>query len=210
MIITSVEEQKKNKERKSVFVDNRYAFGMDEEDWFKLGLYVGMEIDENTIEKINETCNYSKAKKYAVKSLTFKMQSQQEMAKKLEQKGYDPEIIKKVVDHLVQMEYINDRLFAQKYIKQAMNLKKLGVQRIRQELSIKGIRRDVIDDALSQFDNSQEDVLYEMVQKKMKTLKDFDVKSLNSLRGHFIRKGYLMNSINRCIEQIITESNNEK
>ncbi len=212
MVITSVETQKKNKARKSIFIDNKYAFSIDEEDFFRLNLYVGNTLTEDKIAQINRTCNYSKAKKKAMKAILFKMRSEFEVYKKLEAYGFDEPIINEVIEHLKELEYINDDLFAEKYIKYALNHKRFGKERIIQELIKRGVKAHRIYHYIDQIEENEKTRLRPMIEKKMSTVtemndKQMNDKQMNRIRNYFIRRGYKLVDINDCINELII--NNE-
>ncbi len=204
MIITSVETQKKNKHRKSIFIDNKYAFSIDEEDCFRLNLYVGNTLTEDEIVQINRTCNYSKAKKKAMKAILFKMRSEREVKRKLELYGFDDATIEEVIRHLIGLDYINDHLYTEKYIKYAFSMKKFGKKRVSQELVKRGIDPNIISHYLDLIEDDERKRLRPMVEKKLRTIKVMDEKNLNRVKSHFIRRGYKLDDINECIN-IVTE-----
>lgn len=214
MVITAIDPQKNNPERKSVFVDGKYAFSVDEENLFKLDLYVDREITEEEIQSINQVCNISKAKKIALRYIVFKPRTEYEIRVKIKEQGFDEQIIQIVVDQLKEMEYINDRLYAEKYIKDALKLKKIGVKRIYVELQQRGIEREIIEEQINACNPDECEILKPLVQKKLGNISwdecsqpdeiSYQAKSaqLNKIRSYFIRKGYSLETINRCLDEI--------
>ncbi|WHH59401.1 RecX family transcriptional regulator [Petroclostridium sp. X23] len=207
MTITHAEAQKKNSSRMSVFIDGKYAFGIDEEDWFRLDLHVGKEVTQQDIERINETCNYSKAKKAAVKYSVYKRRTAFEMIKKLEQQGFDDFVIERVIGQLQQLGYIDDREYACRFIKDARNLKKFGEHRIYLELQRKGIDEKTIYDELNKAQLDDREVLEPLIRKKIASVSCGDDNALIKIKNYFLRKGYSFEMINKVIHDIIHESN---
>ena len=205
MKITSVEIQKKNPDRRSVFVDGSYCFGIDEEDWFKLNLYVGQDITKQEIERINRLCNVAKAKKQAIKYISYSMRTAFQVAKRLEQQGFDEPVIEEVIGHLKQLQYIDDPQYAAKYIKDAIHIKNFGLHRIVLELQAKGICQDMIDRQLAGVAFDERRALKPLLQKKLSRMKVPDEKCLNRVRNYFIRRGYCLKVINEMIEEILLE-----
>ena len=205
MKITSKEIQKNNPHRFSVFIDGKYAFGIDEEDWFRLKLYVGKELAESDIEEINEQCNFTKAKKQAIKYILYKARTSFEVVKKLEILGYDEDIIEKVVQELKSLSYIDDELYVEKYIKDAINLKKYGNHRIKIELQRKGIKDDIINKKLEELNIDEKEQLRFMIEKRINRYQSIELKTLNKLRSYFIRRGYNLSDINNLLQEILDE-----
>ena len=89
------------------------------------------------------------------------------------------------------------------------NLKKHGKNRIKQELTLKGINKDIIDNVLSEIEDTDMDTLCEMVKKRLKG--NFDKKNTDRVIRYFIYRGYSIDEIKNCIrksEQEETEKGN--
>ncbi|MDK2798414.1 MAG: regulatory protein [Clostridiales bacterium] len=205
MTITSIENKKKNSSKKSIFVDGKYVFSIDEEDLFRLNLYVGKEITKQEIENIRQICNYSKAKILAIKFIVFKKRTEYEVKTKLEKLGFDHSVIEKVLDYLKQSGYVNDAVYTKKYIKDALTLKKWGIYRIRYELQMKGIDEGTIQHELTkiEFDEKQNQILKALVEKKLSSVRNLDERSLNKIKNYCIRKGYDLNAVNKVINELL-------
>jgi len=211
MVITSIEVQKRNKNRRSVFLDNKYSFSVDEEDVIRLDLYEGKEISEQDIDDINRICNFSKAKRQALNYITYKMRTAYEVQNMLRQKGFDEPVVKDVVDNLIELDYINDCVYAKKYIKDAYHLKKMGAKRIFSELQMKGIDDSIIQAALDNFDYDEKEALMMIIDKKLQRIHcQVDEKELNKLRNSLLRKGYTLRDINDCINECKNINHNNK
>ncbi len=206
MKITDAQPQKNNANRKSVFIDYTYALSMDEEDWLKMKLSVGQEISEQQIQQIQEVCNYSKAKKKALRYITFKMRTALEVKEKLKQDGYTTEIAEQVIAYFKELDYINDDTYTYKYIRDSVQLKKWGAKRIIMELQVKGVAQETILKHIETQTAHENEQLILLIQKKFRTIKSHDEKSLNRIRNYFIRRGYSLYSINTCIKKIMNDS----
>jgi regulatory protein len=98
--ITSVEKNRKNKDRLSVYIDGRFSFTISEEDYISLNLYEQSEISEETLEYIKDTLNVREARAKAVRYLSLKLRTEKEVREKLLNEGYDPDCTTKVIDEL--------------------------------------------------------------------------------------------------------------
>ncbi|MFY9568924.1 MAG: hypothetical protein WAP56_07110, partial [Acetivibrionales bacterium] len=123
MVITSIERSRKHKDKLSVFIDGKFSFTISEEDYLSLNLYEKSEITEETIEYIKNTVNFQKAKARAVRYLSLKIRTEQEVRDKLKSDGYDRECISRVIEELKAIGYINNKLYAQKYVFDRSKLK---------------------------------------------------------------------------------------
>jgi regulatory protein len=57
MEITSVEKNKKNKDRMSVYIDGRFSFSISEDDYLAMHLYDKSQINAEEIDYIKNTLN---------------------------------------------------------------------------------------------------------------------------------------------------------
>ena len=71
-VITKIETQKRNPKRRSVFIDGKFAFGLDEEVLYKLGVKKGDSLTEQQIKKITKEERKKEAKDVALKILSFR------------------------------------------------------------------------------------------------------------------------------------------
>ena len=83
--VTSIEPQKK-KERFNIFVDGKFAFGLDAETVVKSGLKIGQEISEKEIEKLVFENEIKKLMEKALRFLAFRPRSEKEVHSQLNKK----------------------------------------------------------------------------------------------------------------------------
>jgi regulatory protein len=99
-------------------------------------------------EPLNEPGLYE----YAVKALGRRMRSEAElrrlMAARAEPGERGEAAVRAVVGRLKERGYLNDRSFAETYARLRQENEKLGARRVRQDLQQKGVRTDVIEEAV--------------------------------------------------------------
>ncbi|HOQ00788.1 MAG TPA: regulatory protein RecX [Acetivibrio clariflavus] len=166
MIITSFEKSSKNKDMISVFIDNQYAFSLPEEEYLRLGLYEKSEITEEELGYIKREVLIKSAKSKAIKYVSLKLMSEKELYTKLLSKGFDEEISRIVVDDLKALGYINDKIYAQKFVFERSKLKPKSKKMLRMELSSRGISDDIIDEVLDNFEYDEITVIERLIKKK--------------------------------------------
>ncbi|SBS37945.1 Regulatory protein RecX [Marinomonas spartinae] len=111
---------------------------------------------------------------HAMTILASRDHSTKEMAHKLKIKGHEEESIAKAIASLLEVNYLNDRRFAESYTRSRAN-KPLGPQRIKQELKQKGIKDDVISQVFEESDADWFELARELKQRKFgeEVTKDF-------------------------------------
>lgn len=189
MRITKIEQQKKNKKRYSVFIDNEFKFGMIGEDVLFFKLKEGMEIDEKKYEYILENVILTEAKDKAIRFLGYRPRTKKEMYNKLCTYEYPENVIESVMALLEQYGYINDFHYAETYIKEKTGLKNEGLYKIKYDLKYKGISQDLIERALAEFSYNPLNSILKLINKKL-TLNNYDEKDKQKVYNYLVRKGF--------------------
>ncbi len=151
--------------------------------------------------------NYDETKDKALRLLEFRSHSEKELADKLKRAGSVDEDIEKVLDFCREYGFVNDEQYAARKARDLQNLKKYGRQRIIMELRQKGIAEEFIDSALLDLEESEEDILYPLVLKKLGG--NFEKKNIDKCIRYFIYRGYNFRDIKSCVERVKTEETNE-
>ena len=144
--------------------------------------------------------NYEEAKEKALKYLEFKSYCEKELSDKLRRSGADEEIVSQVVSFLKEYKLINDLDYARRYSRDLQNLKKLGKNRIITEVKIKGLSSGIIDTVISELPVQEENILEEMINKRLKG--NFDKKNKDKTIRYFIYRGYSLDEIKDCINKL--------
>lgn len=206
--ITNIEQQKKNKSRFSVYVDDVYAFGISEDTMMnhRKKLKVGEEIESTFIDDVLSTEEAQKAFDSAVVLLSFRSRSEKELRTRLAQKGYEENWIDKAIEKLKYYGYLSDESFARLFAKDRQNLKKLGSRGIKAELKQKGIDNDIINEVIGEIcsDEKELEQAISLCEKKYRTLgKDPIPKQKQKLMQFLVRKGYSFDIAGKAISSVL-------
>lgn len=209
MKITKIEPQKRNRKRMSVYIDGAFAFGVDMEVAYVCGLKEGLEVDKEWIDAVVQKEELLRAQNYALNLLSFRARSEKEIAERMAQKGYEPFIIDKTIAYLKEQGYINDKAFAEAFIKDKSELNGYGRNRIRWELYKKGVSRELVDELLEEVVTPDEE--YEkakmLAERKMKLWqKDPKPVQYRKLSGLLARKGYPFDLVSKVARELVYES----
>lgn len=209
MKITKIEPQKRNRKRMSVYIDGAFAFGVDMEVAYVCGLKEGLEVDKEWIDAVVQKEELLRAQNYALNLLSFRARSEKEIAERMAQKGYEPFIIDKTIAYLKEQGYINDKAFAEAFIKDKLELNGHGRNRIRWELYKKGVSRELVDELLEKVVTPDEE--YEkakmLAERKMKLWqKDSKPVQYRKLSGLLARKGYPFDLASKVARELVYES----
>lgn len=210
MEITSVEKIKKNKDRLSVYIDGKFAFNISEEDFISLHLYEEAQITQETIEYIKNTVNVREAKAKAVKYLALRIRTEKEVREKLHRDGYDQDCIQKVIEELMAIGYINDKLYAQKYIFDRSKLKPLSKKMMRLELISRGVSDEIADEVLSDWKVDDSVVAARLLKSKFGKYDLSDEKILRKAYMFLTHRGFSGETIKAAIREMKVRIDDEK
>lgn len=201
--ITSIEWQKKNKERVNVHINGFYAFSCHIDLVLSFQLEKGKAIDEKLFLEIHKTDQLKMAYLYGLRVCLMKTCSELELKRKLDQKQYDFDVIEQTLTRLIEEAYLDDERYAELYIESKRHL--YGEHRLRQGLRLKGIDQEIIDKALKvglNPDEAHEEIL-ELALKKMRQCEGLDeVKMLMRVSGLLLRRGYGQNDVHKALKEV--------
>jgi regulatory protein len=202
MKITSVERNKKYKNMLSVYIDNAYAFSVSEEDYICLNLYEKKEITQEELDNIKNNLIFRKAKSSAIRYIASKLRSGKEVYTKLSQKGYAHDIIEKVVRELESMGYINDELYAQKYIYDRSKLKPKSKKMLRFELQSRGISDEIIERTLAEWKVDDSVLAGTLIKRKFGKYNLNDEKIVKRVYAFLQHRGFSFEIINDALNKL--------
>lgn len=204
--ITGIEIQKRNKNRVNLYVNNEYLLSLQAELVYKYNLSKNQEIDEEKLLEIARADDYEKAKNKALNSLSKVEKSEKKIREKLSV-DFDEEVIEDVIEFLKKHELVDDERFAEMIVSNDLNFKRVGKNRIKQNLYTKGIKREYIESAISDIDSDVEleNAIY-LAKKRLPRIKDKDINKVkNKLYQHLSYKGFSYDIIKSAIREVLEE-----
>lgn len=111
-----------------------------------------------------------------------------------------------VLQQLIAEKFIDDRRFAQAYVREKLNLSGWGVRKIASSLKVKGINEAIISEVLSDLDREgMEERLFAKIERKARSVKykdKYDFKS--KLIRYGISLGYDYSMVLDSVSKIIS------
>ncbi|MFH1413491.1 MAG: regulatory protein RecX [Candidatus Omnitrophota bacterium] len=153
---------------------------------------------------INKGDPFQKAKDYAFLLLKFRLRSERELIQRLKIKKFDETVIRSVVEFLKDKRFIDDALFAKNWVKSRIE-KPLGLSRIRRELLIKGIAKEIIDQELENIKKrySEEEIILSIAKERLRRLSSIDPqKARKRIYAYLLRRGFSMDLVCDTINQL--------
>jgi regulatory protein len=202
-IITKVETQRRNPKRRSVFIDGKFAFGLDEEVLYKLGVKKGESLTEQQIKKITKEERKKEAKDVALRFLSFRRRTEKQAKDKLQKKGFDEKTIKATIDKLKEFDLINDLEFATSWVKDRLAFKPRGKKLLKQELWKKGIKKEIIEQVTEELCQDEDKSALELLEKIKKRYKGLEPKvAKRRMFGFLLRRGFSYETIKKALNQV--------
>jgi len=147
------------------------------------------------------------AKNMAYTYATYKMRTEKEVIEKLRRKDYNETIIERCLEFLKEFKLLNDYNYAQLFAKEKAKSKLWGKYRIKTELLKKGVKSNIIEDAIYNSFPEEENynIALESAKKKYRQIKykKDPIKIKMSLSSYLQRNGFDFETINKVLEEII-------
>ena len=199
MISVTKVERKGNKIQ--VTFSDSTSIKLSSDVYKKFPVKVGDEIDEKSLELIKRENEYFEVKRSALRFLSIRNHSSQELSRKLLRKKFSGEIIEKVLNDLFNLGYLNDKKFAEQYFNELVG-KFFGPLKIKNELIKRGINREVVDEVLNDYftnDEMQREVIQKLLSKSKFPEKISSRNELQRIYNYLISRGFSSEVVMDCL-----------
>nr|WP_232021662.1 regulatory protein RecX [Pseudonocardia autotrophica] len=137
----------------------------------------------------------ARAKEICLRLLTDRARSVKELGDALRRKEIADEVAHRVLERFDEVGLVDDKAFADQWVRSRHRHRGLGKRAIALELHRKGIDRDVADEALTEIDDdSERDRARELVVRRLRSLpvgtREQRQSTARKLVGMLARKGY--------------------
>jgi regulatory protein len=122
---------------------------------------------------------------FAIKYLSYQPRTVYEMEKYLKKKGFNENIVNRIIEILLGKNYLNDMDFAKLFIESKAKNKPKSKFAFQYELTKKGINPSIIDRILDQYDD--QDLALTAVKPKIKIWKNLDDEKFKKKMMNFLR-----------------------
>ncbi len=166
----------------------------------KYNIAKGMELSEEEADRLIYENDLRRARERALYLMESRDHSYRELFDKLE-KNYSEDICFEVCNRLAEIGVINDRRYAEKLCRQLFEVKKLGRYRVKQEMRLKGLGSEIIEEAMENF--SEEDEPFERLEKLVEQKYErylTDRKGVEKVKNALARKGYSFGEIKEVLD----------
>ncbi|WP_100406393.1 recombination regulator RecX [Bacillus solitudinis] len=214
--ITKITVQKRNLERYNIFLargeGEEYGFSVDQDVLIKCGLKKGLEINEDEIKAIIEEDDKKKTYHLALHFLSYRMRSIGEVKSYLTKKERQQSHIDFTVEKLIEQRFLDDKAFAEAYVKTKKNTTLKGPKKIKQELKDKEVSEIIIDHALLIYSEHEQLLRLEKWLDKQWSRKGKQslVAYQQKLVQRLLSKGFNYEIIDQALKKVAIEENLEE
>ena len=205
-VITKLVEQKRRANRRNVFLDGAFAFGINLNVVAKFRLREGMTLTAEQVEQIRQGEVRQECFDQATKLLGMRLHSRAELRRKLVRGEYGEAVIDGVLDDLARMGYVDDQRFAKTKALSAAQHKHHGKRRAMVELMKSGVERETatraVEDVYEQTDSLA--LARQLVVKQTPRLRKLDpLVARRRIVGMLQRRGFDYDTIRPVIDEVL-------
>lgn len=204
--ITKIEAQKR-KGRFNVYVDGQYAFPISKDVFIKYRLFKGMELDKQLIETLKNADNISKLHTRALNYLAHNLRTEHEVRSKLLEITDNLEAIDQVISQLKDQQLVNDRKYADSYVRTVVRQKKNGPNWIRQKLFEKKVPKSLIDASIADFfpEDQMIEIGISVADNQLRHhQKESEKMVVNKIKETLVRRGFGFDIVPDIMEKVDT------
>lgn len=182
-----------------IHIDGEYRMTADSDFVSSLGYAENYDINEEELAVLERAVSSRRAFNKATELLSRRDHGEKELLIKLRQKGFKEEA-EEAIEKLKYYGYIDDRRFAENYVKELIRIKHYGKRRVEQELYRKGIDREIISEVLESAEFPESELVSLIERKYYRYLTDEKgiKKTINSL----LRMGYSYGEIKDALKAV--------
>jgi regulatory protein len=203
-LVTQITEQKRRPNRRNIYLDGKFAFGVNLNVVARFKLKVGQDLSPREVAAIEAGELRQECFDKALCYVGSRPHSRSELHKKLMKREYGEAVIAHVLDELERLNYVDDARFAATKALGAAERKHHGRRRAFVELRKAGVKSDVANAALDTVYDSTDTtaIARQLVEKQLPRLKKLDPQTARRrLVGMLQRRGFDYDDIKPVVDQ---------
>lgn len=203
-IITAIEEYHKSKYK--IFINDEFAFVLYKGELRRYGIKKGIPMTKELYHELVDQVLTKRAKLRAMHLLEKNDRTEADVRRKLRDNLYPQAAIDAAITYVMNYHYIDDERYAQNYIHYKSSTS--SKNEIKQTLLRRGIRKDIVEEALSISEIDETNLIMKLIQKRCKEPQMISYEEKQKLFGYLYRKGFHFDQIeyawDRCREHAFT------
>lgn len=185
----------------NIYLDGKFAFGLDLENFMKLGLKIEDKLTDKEIKEIIKIANFQKTLDKLLRFVTLRPRSEKEINDWLKKYKVHKSLNRDLFNRLKRLDLLDDKKFARWWVEQRASFRPRGKKALSSELWNKGIAREIIDDVLSELKIDEEKIARQLLEKKKYKWEKLPKLEARKKMGEFLaRKGFGWSIIKKTID----------
>lgn len=208
--IERISKEKRNQYQ--IWLASGRHFLVSEDVMVRYRLLKDMEIDEPLIVEVKKQSQLDHGYQQALNYLSYQLRSQKEIEDYLVGREIERPSIAEIVTRLENLHLIDDLVYGQSYVRTQMRTSDKGPRVIRQQLKKRGVKDDVIEKAMLEYtDEEQERVALEVATKAArKYQRSSHFQKIQKIRQYLMSKGFDGDLISLTLEKLALEKDEEE
>ncbi|MBO5944108.1 MAG: regulatory protein RecX [Clostridia bacterium] len=191
-----------------IYIDEEYRATVDSDYWYSEKFRNYKEINEEELTELLNAVSFRRAYNKGLDFLSRRPYGTKELIKKLCEKGHEKEYAEKACERLFELGLLNDEEYARILANDLLEHKNYSIKRIKQELTFRGISRDITENTVLLLDNDPVSRIIILIKKKY-------INKINDEKGRkrtvdaLMRLGYSYSDIKTALNTL-TEFDGEE
>ena len=202
--IIAIKRKGQKRPKRLITFSDKSVFEISEDVFISIALEIGSEVDDEYLVELEEKENMHQALHAALSLLNYRMRSTAELYKRLTEKGYNHDIVKRVIEKLNEKKFLDDEVFARAFIHDKINSRLLGPVVLRRELFPHKLDKEIVEKLLQQayVEMPEEELVERLIEKrKIKKGQKMTQKERNRLISYLQRRGHQWNVIRTLFDK---------
>jgi len=155
MQITDLSPQKNNPKRFNLFLDGKFALGLDVQTVVDEGLKIGKILTDDEWNKLKIKVEELTIFDQALNFLSYRPRSEKEVRDHFKKKKIVGAHVDRAIVKLKKLNFLDDEKFSLWWIEQRNNFRPKGKRALEIELLQKGVEREIVKRVLEEKNNTQ-------------------------------------------------------
>ena len=150
-----------------MYIDGEEAMKLDTFTLEANGITSGQQITDEELYELIQKSEAHRASEKALYLLEYRARSKKELIDKVSEVA-SKETAEQTANRMEEIGLIDDREFARTFVRQLFEFKKFGKRRVVQELRIKGIDQEIIDEVIEEYEDNPTEKIRNLLERKYK------------------------------------------
>lgn len=157
MQITDLSPQKNNPKRFNLFLDGKFALGLDVQTVVEQKLKIGKTLTEEEWQQLKEKVEELTIFDNSLNFLSYRPRSEKEVRDHFKKKKIIGAYVDRAIVKLKRLNFLDDEKFSLWWIEQRNNFRPKGKRALEMELMQKGVEKETIKKILEDENNAHKD-----------------------------------------------------